>query len=333
MPEYTLTPIPDMALYVDGIPAIAPASNIGAAVLNDFYHYLLNPSTGNSVGVTLRYVHPSSSWILPNGEPALFNLGMADDVFFEIMTQIKAYAKANYLVTPLGSLWGYLATDAGNYIEVTEDELIELKPQLAVGAGREVYYQSNLDEDFSVSSIYSEKGKFLLPDRKDVFQDYAFGSLELNVAPTTLEFKMWKLLYAIDTEEFFVKRTDRFDLANILFENNVTRVSLALDPQNRPQVAYTANDKVYLYWYSENESRYLNMEIPNAKNAYLAQINPANYADVILAYQKGPTLAFLKYTESYEFERVVMNTLDENLELYQAGLTNTGKFQWKFLGK
>ena len=47
MPEYTLTPIPDMVLYVDGVPAIVPASNVGAAVLNDFYHYLLKPSTGN----------------------------------------------------------------------------------------------------------------------------------------------------------------------------------------------------------------------------------------------------------------------------------------------
>ena len=37
MPEYTLTPIPDMVLYVDGVPAIVPASNVGAAVLNDFY--------------------------------------------------------------------------------------------------------------------------------------------------------------------------------------------------------------------------------------------------------------------------------------------------------
>ena len=27
MPEYTLTPIPDMVLYVDGVPAIVPASN------------------------------------------------------------------------------------------------------------------------------------------------------------------------------------------------------------------------------------------------------------------------------------------------------------------
>ncbi|URG13810.1 hypothetical protein [Acinetobacter phage vB_AbaS_TCUP2199] len=332
MPEYTLTPIPDMVLYVDGVPAIVPASNIGAAVLNDFYTYLLDPSTGNSVGVTLRYVHPSSSWILPNGEPALFNLGMSDENFFEIITQLKTYSKANYLVKPLGSLWGYLATDAGNFLELKPDELIEIKPQEFVKAGKEVYYISNLDNGLTLNTAMAQLGVFSLPEKKNPLQDYAWGGYVLNETPQDGKHSLWKVTYKTDTSEFFIKRADQVEQTNPLYETDVTAVGLAMDPQNRPQIVYTIAGVSNIYWYDFNLGRYNHMELPDAVNPCISDLNPNSGTEIILGYQVDNSLMYRKYSEGYQTEHTLVSNLANGLKLHQIGYADNEKFQWLLKG-
>ena len=331
MPTYTFSDFPDMALSVDGVRTIVPATNMGVSILRDLYQYLQDPLTGNQFGVTLRYVNAVNGWIIPNGEIVLFNL-RGDLIDPDLVTKLRQYSKAGYIVKPMNSSWGYLATDAGNFLELKPDELIELKPQELVKAGKEVYYVSNLDSGLTINTPMSQKGVFSLPEKKNPLQDYAWGGYVLNETPQNGYQYLWRVTYKVDTSEFFIKRADQIEQTNPLYETDVTAVGLAMDPQNRPQIVYTIAGVSNIYWYDFNLGRYNHMTLPDAVNPCISELNPNSGTEIILGYQVDNSLMYRKYSEGYQTEHTLVSDLANGLKLHQIGYTNTGKFQWLFKG-
>lgn len=145
MTNYTIQNDDQVSILADGFKVITAANSQGKAVLLDFFYNFLNQlPASNSLGITLKYIEQSRTWITPDGAVCLFNVSDNMESSDDIKKLLKQYGKSKNVQRTVSSPFGYLATDSGMPITIQENELLEVAPQPLRKCGTDFYLTSKM---------------------------------------------------------------------------------------------------------------------------------------------------------------------------------------------
>ena len=192
------------------------------------------------------------------------------------------------------------------------------------------------DNTLSSTAIF---GGFLIPDKTDSMIDYERGGVDLLDTSQGLQVKFWLCFY----EKNWIKLQSGDITHNIIYVENVKHLSLAFDFNMRPTITYTVEitegdtkyQETYLYWYDTSQKNQITTKYGrDYKTPQLSlddhRLEQSSNADIIFAYIKDNNLYYRQQRDRFLKEYLLSESLDENLQLRQIGMSTKNRFQFLF---
>lgn len=175
----------------------------------------------------------------------------------------------------------------------------------------------------------------LAPDgieRNDPTVDYELGGIALNDPSQGNQVQVWRCW--TDGASVWVAPDSNLPAKTlILTDFDITEVSIGLDQNMAPTVAYVAGGVCKLYWFDSLISGYRTTTYPNHYTPMLTlddkREGQSAVNDVLFFYVRDRKLCYRQQRDRYGVERVLQAVPSNEVRIMSLGLSSNGRLQAK----
>lgn len=175
----------------------------------------------------------------------------------------------------------------------------------------------------------------LAPDgteRNDPTVDYELGGIALNDPSQGNQVQVWRC-WTDGTSVWVAPDNNLPAKTLILTDFDITEVSIGLDQNMAPTVAYVAGGVCKLYWFDSLISGYRTTTYPNHYTPMLTlddkREGQSAVNDVLFFYVRDRKLCYRQQRDRYGVERVLQAVPSNEVRIMSLGLSSNGRLQAK----
>lgn len=176
-------------------------------------------------------------------------------------------------------------------------------------------------------------GAYLYPrniPRTDLV-DYEYGGVDLNDVTEGLQAKVWQGY--VEGGVVFLTTVGVSPVA-VTTIGDAYHFSFTFDQNMNPAVAYTTEDRSYLYWYDATVPGYVTLDLGDGSTDAFVCLDDkrelqTSVSDILLVYMIDGTLYYREQRDRFEVEYLLANNL-AGFRLEQVGMNVYNRFQFTF---